>query len=175
MSSLTKTKNWYTINNDNYYCYHDFFDTIMKFKSSKQREAILEVLNTANHHFTVDEIYTIVKEKSPRISLATVYRNLEQLYRMGKIGKIESAGSPVRYDCKPTKHFHIKCVRCGQIEDVVLEEKLEDKIDFEAVARDFTVTGYRIDFYGLCPKCKSGAAVPGKDLPGKVREKTDEQ
>lgn len=137
-------------------------------RNSKQREAILGVLNRLKHHPTVDEIYRVVRKKFPRISLATVYRNLEQLYRMGKIEKIESAGSPARYDCETVKHFHIKCVKCGNLGDVRITGKIEDHIDLETVSHDFTVTGYRIDFYGLCPKCKSSVSDPKRETIAKT-------
>ncbi|MCI0470917.1 MAG: transcriptional repressor [Candidatus Aminicenantes bacterium] len=129
----------------------------MKIKNSKQREAIFEALNAQHCHPTVDEIYDLVRKKYPRISLATVYRNLELLHRQGKIQKIESAGAPVRYDCEMVKHFHIKCRKCGCVGDVMIEKKLEDYIDLQNAAADFTVTGYRIDFFGFCPQCKESA------------------
>lgn len=131
----------------------------MNIRNSKQREAILAVLKE-HHHAAVDEIYSAVREKIPRISLATVYRNLDQLCRIGKVVKIESAGWPARYDCELEKHFHIKCHNCGKIDDVFLDDKLENYIDLQEVAPNFNVTGYKIDFYGLCPACRLG--TPGE-------------
>ena len=131
------------------------FGDYMKLRNSKQRESILQALKNGQLHPTVDDVYSTVRENFPRISLATVYRNLDLLCRMGKIAKIESPGCPARYDYTITNHFHVKCRNCGKIADIDLEGKLEDYIDLQAVSRDFTVTGYRIDFFGLCPECNS--------------------
>lgn len=126
----------------------------MKLRNSKQREAILSVLGKKNYHPTVDEIYAIVKKEFPTTSLATIYRNMEQLCRMGKIWKIESAPGPARYDGNREKHFHITCSRCGLVADVWLEGKLENYVDLGKAINGFTLSGYNISFEGICRKCR---------------------
>lgn len=125
----------------------------MKLRSSKQREAILAVLSKKNYHPTVDDIYAIVKKEFPTTSLATIYRNMEQLCQMGKIWKIESAPGPARYDGNREKHFHITCSRCGSVEDVWLDEKLENYFDLDKSIKGFTLSDYNISFEGVCTKC----------------------
>ncbi|MBW2644383.1 MAG: transcriptional repressor, partial [Deltaproteobacteria bacterium] len=44
---------------------------------TKQRQVILEELRKLNTHPSADEIYKVVRRHLPRISLGTVYRNLE--------------------------------------------------------------------------------------------------
>ena len=46
---------------------------------SRQREVILETLKENVVHPTAEYLYSILKEKEPNISLATLYRNLNQL------------------------------------------------------------------------------------------------
>ena len=58
-----------------------------------QREAILNVLQQNEKHFSADEIFMILKNKVPQISLATFYRNLELLAKNGQIKKLESRSS----------------------------------------------------------------------------------
>ena len=50
-------------------------------RMTRQRKVILEELGKVYTHPTADEIYTMVKEKLPNISLGTVYRNFVKLYR----------------------------------------------------------------------------------------------
>ena len=125
----------------------------MKYKNSRQREAVAEVLNRKNYHPTAEEIYTIVKKNFPKISLATVYRNVERLCQMEKIWKIETDSQPSRYDGNTKRHFHITCRNCGKVKDVWLDQRLEDHIDVEKAIEGFKLAEYKIDFYGICEEC----------------------
>ncbi len=101
----------------------------------------------------MDEIYDTVRKDFPKISLATVYRNVEQLCQMGKIWNINSGQTPARYDGNMVKHSHITCQKCGCLEDVWLTKNLAGMIDFNTVINNFTVTDYKVDFYGICSPC----------------------
>ena len=48
-------------------------------RMTQQRKVILEELKNMNSHPGADEIYERVRKRLPRISLGTVYRNLEIL------------------------------------------------------------------------------------------------
>ena len=69
-----------------------------------QRKKIMEVVREGNSHPSADEIYKRVRSFLPRISLGTVYRNLEVLSKMGKIQKLELSGSLKRFDWNPKKN-----------------------------------------------------------------------
>lgn len=130
----------------------------MVYRNSKQRNAVLKVLGKKNYHPTVDEIYSVVKDDFPKISLATVYRNVEQLCQMGKIWKVEIADGPSRYDGNMDKHFHICCERCGEVADAAIDGNVAELIDPSGVADKFIVTGYRVEFYGICSRCRNSDA-----------------
>ena len=57
-------------------------------KYSKQRELILKTLQENVIHPTADEIYHLARKEMPSLSLATVYRNLNQLAENNVIRKI---------------------------------------------------------------------------------------
>jgi len=60
------------------------------FKLTPQREAtVLVLLENEKDHLSAEEIYFLVKKKSPEIGLATVYRTLEILTELQivKIGR----------------------------------------------------------------------------------------
>ena len=67
-------------------------------RMTRQRAVILEELRKVKTHPTADELYSIVRERLPRISLGTVYRNLDFLTESKEILKLESAGSIRRFD-----------------------------------------------------------------------------
>lgn len=123
---------------------------------TRQRQVILEELGKVSSHPTADEVYDMVRRRLPRVSLGTVYRNLEMLSERGMIQKLELGGTRRRFDGNVRDHYHVRCVRCGRLEDVpaepgaVLENALRGVSDYE-------ITGYRLEFIGLCPQCKKQA------------------
>ncbi len=122
-------------------------------RMTPQRKIILEELHNARFHPTADEIYERVRRRLPRISLGTVYRNLDALAVQGIIQKLDLAGSQRRFDVNTEIHHHVRCVSCGALEDVVVlplypvEKILQDTHGFE-------IQGVRMEFSGLCPRCK---------------------
>ena len=117
-----------------------------------QRKTILNILRQTKSHPSADEIYELVRKQLPRISLGTVYRNLELLAKMGLIQKLELGGTIKRFDWNPNKHYHIRCLICGQVDDAPIAplNKLEDKLYGATV---FSIIGHRLEFEGLCPNC----------------------
>ena len=65
-------------------------------RSRSRREPVLEAVRERCDHPTADEIFADVRERAPRVSRATVYRNLRTLARDGQILTIPVAGSADR-------------------------------------------------------------------------------
>ncbi|MEI6633964.1 MAG: transcriptional repressor [Chlamydiota bacterium] len=127
-----------------------------KLRITRQRQLILEELRKVVTHPTADELYRMVRERIPRVSLGTVYRNLETLSGRGVILKLELAGTQRRYDATTANHYHIRCNKCGCVED--LSMKAFDNIEGEARgATQFTITGHKLEFEGMCPRCAKTA------------------
>ena len=124
-------------------------------RKTHQREIILEELCAHPVHPTADELYERVRKRLPRVSLATVYRNLEILSDLGIIQKIETAGRQKRYDGNPEPHYHIRCIGCGRVDDVDLPRPAEVQTEIPERSRNgFKVLDLKVDFYGLCPACE---------------------
>jgi Fe2+ or Zn2+ uptake regulation protein len=113
---------------------------------------ILEELRSKNNHPSADELYERVRKKLPRISLGTVYRNLEVLSQLGEIQKLNLSGSLKRYDGTPSKHYHIRCIRCDRVDDAPIAplNQIEDEL-YQATV--FEIIGHNLEFTGLCPAC----------------------
>ena len=79
---------------------------------SRQREIILETLKKNVVHPTAEYLYGILQEKAPNISLATLYRNLNQLAENGIIKKIDGLEAPSHFDHNTHEHFHFICDKC---------------------------------------------------------------
>ncbi|MBT8764298.1 transcriptional repressor [Desulfohalobiaceae bacterium Ax17] len=118
---------------------------------TKQRKVILEALKGVKTHPTADEVYDMVRKSLPKISLGTVYRNLDILCEMGLIQKLDIAGRQKRFDGNPKPHCHVRCIECGRVCDVDYEPSIELKSkNFSG----FKVLGYSFDFFGICPECQ---------------------
>ena len=125
----------------------------MQLRMTNQREIILRELQKSKPHLTADELYERVKKLMPRISLATVYRNLETLSEAGIIAKLEISGRQKRFDFDVNEHDHIYCVLCHRVDNIKLDRELIGHVTV-ASNRGYTVTGYRVEFVGICPACR---------------------
>lgn len=117
---------------------------------SRQRQVVLEELKNAATHPTVDEVYEAARLRLPRISLATVYRNLEQLAEEGIIQRLQVSGAQMRFDGNPQEHCHIRCVRCGRVDDIGSDRFAKWPED----TGGYQIIGCRVEFAGVCPACR---------------------
>lgn len=119
-------------------------------RNTEQKSVILEVLQTHKDHPTADQIYSEVRERLPKISLGTVYRNLEKLSSAGIIMKLEIGGGQKRFDPNPMDHSHFRCLNCSSIEDL----PHEFKIDLPELSEgNRIVMGTTLEYYGYCEEC----------------------
>ncbi len=120
-------------------------------KLSKQRQAVLDVVNNSCDHPTAETILFRCKDLVPTINLATVYRNLACLVELGLIKKISQEGGD-RYDKTLIKHAHFKCCNCGCLTDV-------NDVDFNSIISNieekfaFKIDDTNLLFSGKCEKC----------------------
>ena len=117
---------------------------------SHQRERIYQAVLESRDHPTAEMVYHRLKPELPRLSLGTVYRNLQQMAREGRLMELD--GPVARFDAVTRPHTHFQCRVCGallDLEDVPYDELL----DQAAAARGYHVTGHSLIFTGHCPKC----------------------
>ncbi|SNQ51222.1 Fur family transcriptional regulator [Frankia canadensis] len=119
-----------------------------------QRMAVLEVLRAADDHPTAAEVYERVRRASPGIGSATVYRTLALLVSTGRALELTLGdGAAARYDANTRRHDHAVCDGCGRAVD--LDHPVPDGMMAEIARRSgFAITGYDLQFRGLCPDCQ---------------------
>ena len=125
-------------------------------RMTRQRMVILEELRKVKTHPTADELYAMVRTRMPRISLGTVYRNLDFLTESKEILKLESAGSIRRFDGDTRPHQHVRCRVCGKIGDVIppVPTPSVEGVSVEG----FTITEARVEYEGICEECARKAS-----------------
>ena len=132
------------------------------YKLTPQREATVRVLleNEADH-LSAEDVYLLVKEKSPEIGLATVYRTLELLTELKIVDKINFGDGVSRYDLRQEGaahfHHHLVCIECGSVEEIK-EDLLEDVEVIVEKRWQFLVKDHRLTFHGVCRNCQKRSA-----------------
>lgn len=131
---------------------------------TRQRKIILEELRKVDTHPSADEVYEMVRQRLPRISLGTVYRNLEILSRTGVIKKLEPGCSLKRFDGNPLEHYHMRCMHCDRIVDAYFDIDL--KLPPEACkVNNFEIVGHNLEFVGLCSACSEASTPQSASTP----------
>ncbi|MCU0575544.1 MAG: transcriptional repressor [Desulfobacterota bacterium] len=125
-------------------------------RMTRQRVVILEELKKVSSHPTAYDIYESVRLRLPRISLGTVYRNLEHLASRGHIRRLDLAQGQRRFDADMNDHTHIRCISCGRVDDVPLNQSPSITTMYDVVRKQtgYEVMGCELDFHGVCPACR---------------------
>ena len=123
-------------------------------RQSKKRDAMLSLLQGSRDHPSADGIYRQLKPDYPDLSLATVYRNLNQLNAQGLIRRVGTVNGQERYDGRTCPHSHFICNRCGCVADLPRLSPGEDRVERLSVQYGFTVQDCEFIIRGLCADCK---------------------
>lgn len=117
---------------------------------------ILEIVENSRSHMTAEQIFEQLRQSCPQVVLATVYNNLNRLWKEGRIRKVSVEGSPDRYD-RILRHDHLVCKRCGRLVDVDLGDltaQLERQVGFSILA-------YDLKLLYLCEECRKDQQEKG--------------
>ena len=141
----------------------------MALRQSRQREVVLAVVRQTMDHPTAARVFKEARRRLPRISLGTVYRNLKQLAEAGLIREIHCGGLQARFDGNTGRHYHIRCLGCGRVNDLPMSIDL--RLEQEAGrAMNYRILGHEVEIHGLCQLCQQPRAN-GKDSQEKRRRR----
>lgn len=99
-------------------------------KVTHQRMVILGAVMKMDFHPSVDQIYAVIHEDCPSISLGTVYKTLETFVEHGLLARVFTDEGNKRYDPNLKHHGHIYCTNTHEIVDYYDEELNELIINF---------------------------------------------
>ena len=125
-------------------------------KATKPRLEIIESLFKEKKPLSIADIYAGIKSK---VDLATMYRVLEQLCKVGKVTKIQNPKNnsfmyEIRYG--RSHHHHITCTTCGEMEDVIGCDADDLNTSARAHLKKFkSIQSHSLEFFGLCRKCEN--------------------
>ncbi len=124
---------------------------------TKQQEIIWNIIKNSFEHPTADMIYQQAKLLAPKISVGTVYRNLNGFVEKGALKRIIVEGGPDRYDFNTQEHAHTICVCCGKVKDLFVDDMIKELRE----NLDGDILSVQIDLYYICKNCKSKESDDG--------------
>ena len=122
---------------------------------TSQRRTLLKLIRQSNGHIDADELHRRARNKHPRISLSTVYRNLQLFKKMGLITEHHFAQDHHLYEVKESsEHQHLQCIKCGRIVEIEcpVSETFRQKISRQY---NFSIVDVEVHMKGICSQCRN--------------------
>ena len=126
-----------------------------------QRLAVVKILAASEEHLSADKIYERVKPDFPSTSLATIYKTVTLLKKMGEVMELGFVDDSNRFDgTRPYPHPHLICIQCKKIldPDIPTLSELPEEL---AKRTGYHLVNHRLDFFGICPQCQSKERLRG--------------
>ena len=122
-------------------------------RNTRQRQVILNELRGITSHPTAADLYQMVRQHLPKISLGTVYRNLGVLVEEGRLIEVIAEDGARHYDADTGPHAHVVCSRCGRIADLLLPRAIAKQLVIVAQEQTGFSVGENMHLTGICVEC----------------------
>ena len=123
-------------------------------RSTRQRTAILELLQEKDSFFTAQELFDALRAKGLKVGLTTVYRNLQMLADSDEVDVVrrEDGESMYRRCAAEVHHHHLVCRSCGFTVELANDE-IETWTKSQAKKHRFSEVTHDLELFGLCKAC----------------------
>ncbi len=119
------------------------------------RRLLIRALLDVQDHITAEELCDLVHAEAPEVYLSTIYRNLEELDRLGVVVHSHLGHGPAVYHLASAAYAHLVCSECGAT--VEAPEELFGGLARQAAERyGFSVDPRHFAILGHCRACGAG-------------------
>ena len=119
---------------------------------TSSRRILLRTLFRSAGHRTAEELAADVQAEAPDIHLSTIYRNLEELERLGVVVHSHFGHGPATYHVATAVHGHFVCEDCGKL--IEAPSSMFSGLAQEAATRfGFTIDPHHVAMLGRCAEC----------------------
>ncbi|MGO9028863.1 MAG: Fur family transcriptional regulator [Acidimicrobiales bacterium] len=120
---------------------------------TSSRRFLLEAIFEAQGHSTVEELAAKVQAKAPDVHLSTIYRNVEELEKLGVIVHSHLGHGAATYHRAAGAHTHFVCEVCGATFEA--PDALFRNLSKNARVRfGFEINPHHFAVYGRCQDCQ---------------------
>ena len=140
-------------------------------RNTIQKDLVKNAVYEMKRHVTANEVYEFLKKEYPTIGKGTVYRNLDILSEEGALRKVEVPDGANRFDITLKNHYHVRCIKCGEVSDVDMEE-IPDLMKRIHDTHGIDFLEYDISFKGIYCRWKANLfALYGSVSAGTVQRR----
>jgi len=129
-------------------------------RNTLQRRLVYEAVAETSVHPTAEWVYERVRRQMPRVSLGTVYRNLQLLVTEGRL-RSWTRGRTTRYDADLAPHDHFMCRRCGLLLDLERAPRVFSE-ERRLRAKGHEIEERILEFVGICRECRRSRKAGGR-------------
>jgi Fur family ferric uptake transcriptional regulator len=122
-------------------------------RATPARRLLLGVLFRDGKHRTAEDLAGEVQAEAPDVNISTIYRNLDELVRLGVVDRTHLGGGPAAYHLASATHGHLVCEQCGSMTEVP-GELFRDVAETLAATYGFTAAPHRFAVVGRCAACQ---------------------
>ena len=122
-------------------------------RATPARRLLLNALFGNREHRSAEELAAEVHAVAPDVHLSTIYRNLEELERLGVVDSTRLGGGPATYHLASATHGHLVCEKCGSMTEVP-DEMFADLVRIAGTDYGFQINPHRFAVTGRCASCR---------------------
>ncbi len=122
-------------------------------RATHARRLLLSALFRDRKHRSAEELAEEVHAQAPDVNISTIYRNLDELVRLGVIDRSHLGGGPAAYHLASATHGHLVCEQCGAMTEVP-SELFRDVAQTLASRYGFAVGPHKFGVIGRCVDCQ---------------------
>jgi Fe2+ or Zn2+ uptake regulation protein len=119
---------------------------------TSSRRLLLRALFESNGHRTAEDLAAEVQLQAPDIHLSTIYRNLDELERLGVLVHSHLGHGPATYHLAAAAHGHFVCEACGTMIEAP-DALFKGLAKTAHVQFGFTIDPHHFAMLGRCAKC----------------------
>jgi Fur family ferric uptake transcriptional regulator len=126
------------------------------FRAGAARTRVVDALARQNCCATAQEIADELRADDARVGIASVYRALEVLDRLGLVHRLDVGDGSARYEAAHPggeHHHHVVCNHCGRVAQFA-DDGLEQAIATLSQRLDFAIDAHDVVLRGTCPSCR---------------------
>ena len=124
-------------------------------RMTPKRLSVLDAVAGHPGHIGVDEVWNWAREQHPYVDLATIYRTLQLLKRLGMVTEVV-IGNKLHFELadRHTRHNHMVCSECESVQTLTpgylaeFSQRLQQEFGFTPDLDKITIGG-------MCSYCQS--------------------